>query len=125
MVTDSFTATEVSIPRGAPLPDFGAYGIEVSHQFSGKGYAKIFNVPAGVVIGQHRHKMGHDSHLILGSVVVTAYGQRKQYNAPAVIHIPALEAHQIDAVTDCLWACVWPDVDGVTDPEQIDHEVIA
>jgi quercetin dioxygenase-like cupin family protein len=108
-----------------PMVANGDMGISISHQFSGTGYAKVYSAPAGLAIAQHKHKAGHDSHLLLGVVDVTVDGVTTRHEAPAVLHIEAGKAHQIVSVTDFLWACVWPDVDGITDPDQIDHEVIA
>ena len=125
MAIDTFKASETFIPRGAKLPaQFSEVGVEVSHHFVGDGYAKVFEVPAGLVIGQHKHKIGHDSHLILGRARVHVDGQFVEHTAPCVIHIEAHKAHMVEAVTPILWACVWPDVEGATTPEQIDHEVI-
>jgi len=103
----------------------GEFGIDISHHFSGKGYAKVYSAPAGLSVHQHKHKTAHDSHLLLGIVDVTVDGVTTRYEAPAVVHVKADAIHQIVSVTDFLWACVWPDVDGVTDPDEIDHEVVA
>lgn len=102
----------------------GDHGIEVSHHFCGDGYAKVYLSPAGLRVFQHRHKQSHDAHLIMGSVDVTVDGVTARHDAPSVISIAAGKAHEIVGVTDFLWACVWPDVGGVTDVDQIDHEVI-
>lgn len=102
----------------------GDSGISLTHNFSGNGYAKVYSAPAGLVIDSHRHKIGHDSHLLTGIADVTVCGVKTRHQAPAVLHIEAGEVHKIETVTDVLWACVWPDVGGITDPDQIDHELV-
>lgn len=102
----------------------GDLGIDLSHHFSGKGYAKVYSASAGLYVEQHKHKVAHDSHLLLGVVDVTVDGVKTRHEAPAIVHIEAGKVHKIESVTDFLWACVWPDVDGITDPAQIDHEVV-
>ena len=122
---NAFAKSEVFIPRGAKLPDqFSEAGVEVSHHFVGDGYTKMFEVPSGQVIGQHKHKIGHNSHLLLGRARVHVDGKFVEHNAPCVIYIEAHKAHMVEAVTPILWACVWSDADGATKPEQVDHEVI-
>jgi quercetin dioxygenase-like cupin family protein len=103
----------------------GDTGIGISHHFSGDGYAKVYSAPAGLAIEQHRHKQAHEAHLLLGAADVTVDGVTTRHHAPAVIHIAAGKVHGIVSVTPILWACVWPDVQGLTDPDEIDHEVIA
>lgn len=107
-----------------PIIKDGDMGIEVSHHFCGAGYAKVYQSPAGLRVFQHRHKQAHEAHLILGSVDVTVDNVTTHYTAPAVLTIAPHIAHEIVGVTPFLWACVWPDVGGLTDPDLIDHEVI-
>lgn len=102
----------------------GDNGIGITHNWAGDGYAKVYSARAGLSIEQHKHKVGHDSHLLIGVADVTVCGVKTRHEAPSVIHIEAGHVHMIETVTDVLWACVWPDVGGITDPDQIDHELV-
>jgi len=122
---NSFARTEVLIRRGDPLPDFEEHGVSLSHHFVGNEYAKVFEVPAGKVIGQHVHKFGHPAILMIGIARVHVNGVMTEYVAPEKIYIDANAQHCVEAVTDILWACLWPNEIGATTPEEIDDEVIA
>lgn len=127
MRRSSFGATEVLVKKGEllPLEILAEHHVDITHHFAGGGYTKVFLVPAGKVIGQHRHKINHDGVLLLGEADVVMDGRRITLRAPATVTLIAHKAHTIEARSEILWACVWPDVKGLTDPEQIDHEVIA
>jgi len=111
-------------PMTKELIKDGDAGIGVSHHFVGDGYTKVYSVPAGLDIQQHKHKESHDAHLLLGVADVTVDGITTRHGAPSVLAIEAGKAHRIVSVTEILWACVWPDVGGFTDPNEIDHELI-
>lgn len=102
----------------------GDNGIGISHHTVGDGYAKVYELPAGIPVEQHKHKLSHDAHLILGVAVVVVDGVSTEYKAPAVINIEAGKVHMVLPITPSLWACVWPDVGGITDPDLIDHELV-
>ena len=122
---DSFSRAEVLIPRGTPVPEqLAAHGVDVSHHFAGKGYTKVFNMPAGTTIGQHRHKSNHAGALLLGRANLHYEGRVIELIAPTNVLIIAHKEHAVEALTDVLWACIWPDVKGLTDPEEIDHNLI-
>lgn len=99
-------------------------GVKVSHHFVGDAYAKMTEIPTGCKLTQHRHKFGHDSALLLGSVRVTMRGHTTIHFAPDLIHIPAHESHEFEAVTPSLVSCLWANPDGLTDPDKFDHQVI-
>jgi hypothetical protein len=65
--------------------DMAALGIEGDAFFVGDGFAKVFRMPAGRVIGQHAHKVGHLGMLLLGTVRVTTPQAVIEYEAPATI----------------------------------------
>jgi quercetin dioxygenase-like cupin family protein len=92
--------------------DMAAVGIEDRAFFVGDGFAKVFRMPAGRVIGQHSHKVGHLAMLLLGTVRVSEPHAVTEYTAPAAIVLPAHVAHEIESVTPALWACIWPNADG-------------
>lgn len=122
---NKFTESEVLVPRGHPLPDFTEHGVEVSHFFVGTNYAKIFEIPAGKVIGYHRHTRYHAGTLLTGQAMVTINGISFVQNAPHSFDIPAGVSHCVEAMTDTLWACLWENPEGHTSPEAFDHTVIA
>jgi len=124
-VIDSFAATETVIPRGRPVPDLEAHGVDMAHLWADKGYAKVYTVPAGKAIRQHKHKINHNGILVLGTARLIFQGKVIELIAPATVNLIAHHVHGIEAVTDIVWACVWPDVGGLTDPDKIDHQVIA
>ena len=102
-----------------------ALGIEGTPFFVGNGFANLFRMPANRVIGQHVHKSSHLGMLLLGTVRVTAGYAVTEYEAPATIDLPAGIAHEIESVTDALWACVWPDADGAVTQEEFERKVVA
>jgi len=105
--------------------DMAELGIEGEAFFVGDGFAKVFRLPAGRVIGQHAHKVGHLGVLLLGSVRVTTPQAVTEYEAPATIELPAFVAHEIESVTPALWACVWPNTDGALTEVDFERMVIA
>ncbi len=102
-----------------------ALGITSESFFVEPGFAKLFRMPANVVIGQHVHKSDHLGMLLLGTVRVTAGASVTEYEAPAAVDLPAGIAHEIESVTDALWACVWPDADGAATEADFESKVIA
>lgn len=99
-----------------------AHGIEEHSFHVGQGFSKLFKMPAGSIIGQHSHTISHDSILLIGRAIVKRNGLRIEVSAPAVVHMPAHIAHEIEAVTPVLWACNWPNADGLT-TEQLEQRV--
>lgn len=94
------------------------------HHFVANGYAKVYAVPAGHTIHQHKHKTSHEGVLLLGRARLKVGDHWIEMVAPAALHIEAHKHHTVESITEILWACVWPDADGATTPEQIDHELI-
>lgn len=92
--------------------DMSDVGIEDRPFFVGDGFAKLFHMPAGRVIGQHSHKVGHLGMLLLGKVRVKTPFSITEHIAPATINLLAHVAHEIESVTPTLWACVWINAEG-------------
>lgn len=97
---------------------------QLSHFFVGDEYAKVAHIKAGTCLAQHAHKFDHDSALLAGTVRVTVDGQEVVMKAPVLMTIKAHQIHLVTALTDCLWACLWSNPDGVTDPDEFDHRII-
>jgi quercetin dioxygenase-like cupin family protein len=100
-----------------------AEGIDVFHYFVGRGYTKIFDIKRGATIGQHAHLKDHIAMLILGRVVIENTEVRGELTAPATVMIKAGDAHEISAIEDSVWACVWPDAEGATTAAEFDAKV--
>jgi hypothetical protein len=90
-----------------------AEGVAMTPHFVGAGLSNIFHVPAGKLLGQHAHALGHHSMLLLGEAVLRDIDGDRALSAPATVFLPAGRMHEIVAVTDILWACTWPDTDGL------------
>jgi quercetin dioxygenase-like cupin family protein len=111
------------VARGEKLP-FAEFGIDVNHFFVGNGYVKLFTIPKGRVIGQHKHSRGHWSALLIGNVTMLIDGEGPwELTAPTRLWVEAGQEHAVEAKTDALWACIWDNPEGLTDPEAFDHEV--
>ena len=125
MRLDPFTKDETLIKRGSPLPeDFAAIGMKVTDYFVGHGYTKVFDMPAGTVIGQHKHKIQHSSTLILGKVKLVRDGQTILLTAPSTIMLGSGVSHEVHALEHSLWACIWPDAEGATTEAEVEAKVI-
>lgn len=83
-------------------------GIEEHPFHVGEGLSKLFKMPAGTVIGQHAHPVGHDSVLLVGEAILRRDGVELELTAPQIVHLPAGVEHSVEAVTPVLWACNWP-----------------
>lgn len=91
-----------------------AQGVELTPHFAAAGVSNLFKVPAGRFLGQHRHALGHHSMLLLGRAILrTEDGAGRELQAPATVFLPADTVHEIEAVTEILWACTWPDADAL------------
>lgn len=105
--------------------ELAAHGVEEFPFFVGDGYTKLFKVPAGRVIGQHVHKIGHYSVLLIGHVRLRFGDQVRELRAPATAWLPENTEHSIEALSDSLWACNWPNADQLTDADELERSVIA
>ena len=62
---------------------------------------------AGYMLGSHTHKHAHTSILVSGIADVTIDGETTRYMGYQVLQVPANTTHQVEAVTDILWLCIW------------------
>lgn len=62
---------------------------------------------AGYMLGSHTHKHAHTSILVSGIADVTIDGETTRYSGYQVLQVPANTTHQVEAVTDILWLCIW------------------
>lgn len=91
-----------------------AQGVEMTPHFAADGVSNLFKVPAGRFLGQHAHAIGHHSMLLLGRAILrTGDGSARELQAPATVYLPAHTIHEVEAVTEVLWACTWPDADAL------------
>lgn len=97
---------------------FAERGVEVIHN-----YAKETRIPAGVSLSQHVHPFEHKSYLQSGHVRVIAGGISSVHHAPKWLTMAAGVEHEVIAITDAVWLCVWPM--SVLDEKEIDAELVA
>lgn len=98
-------------------------GVGIAHHFGGKAYIKETRIQVGARLGQHAHDHDHLSYLVSGRVILAVDGVRQQVNAPCCMLVPAGKVHEIEALTDALWLCVWGT--DCTDPALVDEAVEA
>jgi quercetin dioxygenase-like cupin family protein len=84
-------------------------GGDVVHHFCGGVYAKETHIPAGTVLGQHAHEFDHMSILASGRALVTIGEQSMPVHAPCALRVAAGKRHSVEAVTDVVWYCIWPE----------------
>jgi hypothetical protein len=98
--------------------------MDIEHHFGGKCYAKAAHFDCGDILVQHKHSHEHLSILAEGDrrtsgwMVFAASSPR-----PACLTIAAGKHHGVKALTDGVWYCIH--ATDSTDPDEIDHEVIA
>jgi quercetin dioxygenase-like cupin family protein len=104
-------------------PDaLAAHGVDVTHYFSAREYAKEMRVRAGTRIVQHEHPHSHLSILAQGLASVEVDGVRTQHQGPACLSISAGQAHSVDAITDIVWFCIHATDD--KDPLTVDQTIL-
>ena len=91
----------------------------IKHHFGAKEYIKETFSEAGVELAQHKHKHSHLSVLMQGKAAVTVEGETTVYEAPKILEIKAGKYHNVKAITDVIWLCVW----GV-DPEFCENGIV-
>lgn len=84
-------------------------GGDVVHHFCGGVYAKETHIPAGTTLGQHAHAFDHMSILASGKALVTIGQQIVPLHAPCALRVEAGKTHSVEAVTDVVWFCIWPE----------------
>lgn len=65
--------------------------------------------PAGMVLESHKHEHSHSSVLAFGTADVTIDGKTERHTGPAYLTIPKNTQHEVKAVTDIAWYCLWAD----------------
>ena len=93
------------------------------HHFSDGLYAKQMFIPAGYVVGSHKHTYSHLSVLAQGEVIVEVDGRQENFSAPSCIEIVANKEHRVFAITDAVWFCIHATSE--TDVDNIDAVLIA
>lgn len=95
---------------------------DISHHFAHRAYARRQRLAAGKTVPTHKHNFDHLSVLAGGRVVVDVDGVKTEFVAGDIITIKADKVHTITALEDVIWFCIHGT--DITDPEQIDHELI-
>lgn len=62
---------------------------------------------AGYSLHSHQHQHAHLSVLVSGTADVTVDGKTERMTGYRMVSIPANTAHQVDAVTNIVWLCLW------------------
>lgn len=63
--------------------------------------------PAGYELESHKHKHAHTSVLVSGTADVTVAGVTRRLTGYQLVTIPADTHHEVKAVTDIVWLCLW------------------
>ena len=74
---------------------------------SGEVFIVETDADAGYMLGSHIHKHAHTSILVHGIADVTIDGVTRRYMGYNVLQIPAGTVHEVSAVTDIKWLCIW------------------
>ena len=94
----------------------------IEHHFGSGVYAKETRIPAGYLLGKHKHSFDHMSILASGSIELSVGGEVSVVHAPKCLSIRADKEHQVRAITDVVWFCIH--ATDCTDVEQIDEVLI-
>ena len=62
---------------------------------------------AGYTLGSHKHSHAHTSVLVHGIADVMVGDDIRRYNGYNIIVVPAGVPHEVTAVTDIIWLCLW------------------
>lgn len=95
-----------------------AAGVGIAHHFGGGAYVKQTEIPQGASLAQHVHEHDHLSYLVRGEVVLMVDRVAQLVRAPSCILLAAGKAHEVHAVTDATWLCIW--ATDCTDAERVD-----
>lgn len=74
---------------------------------SGNVFAVETFAPAGMLLESHVHEHSHMSVLAFGEADVTIAGVTERHTGPCVLTVPANTHHEVRAVTDIAWYCLW------------------
>ena len=95
----------MSEKRGKP-EDFGC--VVIDHYSKGT-QTKETRIPAGVRLGQEVHEFDHQSICGKGRAKLFINDAVRFVEAGECINIEAGKVHQVQAITDVIWFCIWPD----------------
>lgn len=98
--------------------------LSIKHHFGDDEYIKETHIQAGTELEQHKHKHSHLSVLVSGKALVTVEGVTTEHNGYCTLLIHANKSHKVQAITDCIWLCVWGGTRGKT-AETVDEGLIA
>lgn len=77
----------------------------------GKDSGNVFVVEtfaeSGTKLSSHKHEHAHTSVLVSGSAEVEIDGETKRYEGYNLLTVPADTTHEVRAITDIIWLCVW------------------
>jgi quercetin dioxygenase-like cupin family protein len=76
---------------------------------AGNVFAVRTDIPAGKYLCSHKHAHGHMSILASGTVKAQIGGEIKEYTGPAIVNVPKDTFHEVFAITDAVWFCLWAD----------------
>lgn len=62
---------------------------------------------AGSKLTSHEHKHSHLSILVSGVAEVTVDGKTKVYDGYNIVTVPENTVHEVIALTDIVWLCLW------------------
>jgi quercetin dioxygenase-like cupin family protein len=62
---------------------------------------------AGMILESHVHRHAHTSVLVSGVADVTIDGVKERHTGYKLLKVPADTAHEVRAVTDVIWLCLW------------------
>lgn len=97
--------------------------MDIKHHFGGGIYIKETRFKAGEWGEKHTHSFDHLSILVAGKVQLTIDNVGVEIEGPKILTVKADKVHQVLALTDATWLCCH--ATECTDPEKIDHELIA
>ena len=83
---------------------------------SGEVFVVETKAEAGVRMGTHTHAHAHLGVLVSGTARVTVAGHSEVMTGYRMVQIPAGCTHEIEAITDMVWLCLW--ADHLADKEQ-------
>ncbi len=76
---------------------------------SGNVFAVETKAEAGYKLESHRHEHSHLSVLVSGRAKITIDGVSEVAEGYKILSIPANSAHEVEAITDIVWLCLWSD----------------
>lgn len=76
---------------------------------SGNVFAVETTAAAGNLLQSHQHEHSHLSVLAAGTADVTIAGVKQRVTGPCVLTVPKDTHHEVEAVTDIVWYCLWAD----------------